>query len=495
MAAEEDPPDNYAGKSYKCHPKVQTSFVVCIICEEVYHISDYNRLKNTKTLSDILVICNSHGNITSKVQEKALDEKTRLLIADIKLNEKNKVHLELQEEINQNLRNTTSGEVSLTEEGTENYNSLKTHNTLLKQLYDEVKEKNKLLLNTIDLMKNNKPSYAEIIKPQKVKTPKVQNIIITSTDKNIKNEIILNNASKVIQNDTKIPISKIYSSNKNGTIIKCLKNEDVKTTYNILKNKLNSNYEVKIQQNNNPKLKIIGIANDMDKTILENDINERNFQNFENKCKVIYNFKYSSHNMQGAIIEVTSDLYEHIVNNKYKIFIGHQNCKAYDDLSISQCFNCAGFNHSSKKCNNESKCIYCAGKHKAKDCQITNKIQCANCLHANTKYNCKYDINHTASDTQQCEILKKKINISISNTDYSMRPIIPRFIGPQRSENKEITRKRRRDSVEVTEMDFVNTDENLSNDNNQEIPHIPKNQNIEEIKPKCTRQNKQITKS
>ena len=430
-----------------------------------------------------------------KVQEKSLDEQTRILIADIKLNEKNKVHLELQEELNQNLRISNSDEDTHSEEGTDNIHSLKTHNILHKQLYEEVKEKNKLLLNTIELMKNSRPLYSEIIKPQKLKTLKVQNIIITNTDKNIKNETILSNASKVIQNDTKIPISKIYSTNKNGTIIKCLKNEDVTTTFNILKTKLDKNYEVKIQQNNKPKLKILGIANNMDKINLENDINDRNFLNFENKCKVIHNFKYSS-NMQGVIIEVTSNLYEHIVNNNYKIFIGHQNCKAYDDLSISQCFNCSGFNHSSKKCQNESKCIYCAGKHKAKDCQITNKIQCANCLHANTKYNCKYEINHSASDTQKCEILKKKINISISNTDYTIRPVIPKFIAPQRSTNKEITRKRRRDSTEGTEMDIENTDKNTSSDNNNhETENIFENINIEATRPKRTRQNKTNSKT
>ena len=299
----------------------------------------------------------------------------------------------------------------------------------------------------------------------------------------------MNEASNIIQNDTKIPITKIYSTNNNGTIIKCLKNEDVESTYKILKSKLNNKYEVKIQQNQKPIIKILGILNNMDKNELENDINERNFSTFQNKCKILHNFKYSN-NMQGAIIEVTSDLHEYIVNNKYNIFIGCQSCKAYDDLNISQCFVCAGFNHSSKKCRNDKKCIYCAGNHRAMDCDINNKLQCTNCIHANIKYNCTYDIHHSASDTQSCQILQKKINVSISNTDYNVKPVISKHFAPQRSLNNENNRKRRRDSMEVIELVNTNTEE-ITTNNTQEPSNKTQKVNKEESKSKRTRQNKQ----
>lgn len=35
-----------------------------------------------------------------------------------------------------------------------------------------------------------------------------------------------------------------------------------------------------------------------------------------------------------------------------------------------------------------------------------------------------------ACDSQACEILKKKLNISIGNTDYPVKPVIPKYIGP-----------------------------------------------------------------
>ena len=41
----------------------------------------------------------------------------------------------------------------------------------------------------------------------------------------------------------------------------------------------------------------------MDNEQLQSDINERNFYNFENKCKVLYSYK-SGEKKQSAIIKV-----------------------------------------------------------------------------------------------------------------------------------------------------------------------------------------------
>ena len=57
------PPDKLGEKTFKCHPKVKVSFVVCLICESVYHNSDFEKLKNIKYISETLVICPEHPNI------------------------------------------------------------------------------------------------------------------------------------------------------------------------------------------------------------------------------------------------------------------------------------------------------------------------------------------------------------------------------------------------------------------------------------------------
>lgn len=71
MAGEVDPPDIERGKTFKCHPKVKS--IICIICEEVHHLSDCIRLKNIKLLSGIFAIYNKHGNLTSKFDKISFD--------------------------------------------------------------------------------------------------------------------------------------------------------------------------------------------------------------------------------------------------------------------------------------------------------------------------------------------------------------------------------------------------------------------------------------
>ena len=54
---------------------------------------------------------------------------------------------------------------------------------------------------------------------------------------------------------------------------------------------------------------------------------------------------------------------------------------------------------------------------------------CANCVYSNVKYNTKYNIEHSAIDSEFCEILKTKIKKYIEMTDYSMYLTYPRYLG------------------------------------------------------------------
>lgn len=45
MAGGKQPPDKTNQKNFACHPKTAFNFVICLICENAYHQSDYNRKK------------------------------------------------------------------------------------------------------------------------------------------------------------------------------------------------------------------------------------------------------------------------------------------------------------------------------------------------------------------------------------------------------------------------------------------------------------------
>ena len=48
MADDPDPPDKPREKYFKCHPSTRFNFVVCIVCEEEYHLSDFKRQKKLR---------------------------------------------------------------------------------------------------------------------------------------------------------------------------------------------------------------------------------------------------------------------------------------------------------------------------------------------------------------------------------------------------------------------------------------------------------------
>ena len=61
---------------------------------------------------------------------------------------------------------------------------------------------------------------------------------------------------------------------------------------NTLGEKLSNNFKIEKEQINKPKLKVIDIdMENSDENEIEQDINQRNFGNIEDKCKVLHVYK------------------------------------------------------------------------------------------------------------------------------------------------------------------------------------------------------------
>ena len=175
-----EPPDKSIEIMYKCHPKQKVSTVTFIVCESAYHRSDYGKCKDRKYVgeNEILMLCPDHVelNITLKNENIELSEAARILIAYIK-NEK-------EEQIKQRILNEISIISESAHKSIDNDKlnvTILTENTeldnqqieiqLLRQLNQELMEKNALLKKLIEKEKNeyktelnqhNQKTYAEI---------------------------------------------------------------------------------------------------------------------------------------------------------------------------------------------------------------------------------------------------------------------------------------------------------------------------------------------
>ena len=218
-------------------------------------------------------------------------------------------------------------------------------------------------------------------------------------------------------------------------IINSINEENINSLVNRLGVNLPNKFKIEKEQINKPKLKLIDIYMDnADDNEIELDIHQRNFSDIDDKCKLLHVYKNERTNKKCGIVEVTSNIYKHIKDNKSRLFVGHLSYRVFDLINTTLYNKCARFSHSSKKYENSATCNKDAEAHLPSKCtSSTNK--CANCVHNNTKYNTKYDINHSAIDSELCEILKSKIKKYIEMTDYPTNSTYPRFFDKVESQH------------------------------------------------------------
>lgn len=431
MAGGKEPPDRNDDKTYKCHPKQKVTTVICLICDNNYHLSDFKQLNEPIFLSQTLVICPNHPqlDLTSTTNKIVLNEPTRKLIAQIKSERKEIIKQEILKEIAKETKDDLNNTFSNLEE-----ENLQKEIILLRQLNKEIMDKNVLLKELLEKEKDNstlnKKTFSEVVSKTTVKLqPKsIPKIFIRKKDKNDTSNIKDSVVNCLIKEKT-IRTKNMILTKGGDLIISCDNEDSVMNAEKVLQGKLSKNYQIEKENLLNPKLKIIGIDKNanFDPTKLQSDINARNFNNSQGICKILH--MYSTNNgSQSAIAEVPPEIYKSIMQNGSRIYVGFQCCKVYDFINISPCYNCGRVGHSGAKCKNPSKCLKCAGNHNTRNCE-NSLVQCINCIYHNTQFKTNFDVSHVSTDSAMCQYLQNKIKKLIEATDYPLNPNIPRYLG------------------------------------------------------------------
>lgn len=429
-----DPPFGASEKYYKCHPKSKVSFKLCIICENVYHVGDFQRLKNTTTLSEVLIICPEHVDldITSTLDETVLNPEARGIIAQVKRHEKVKAQEEILKgiSISKNEDSEEKHNLTTTYKQDDNFAQMKTEITLLRQLNVELQDKNAILKQLVEKNKevNTIKTYAQAINKSESQLKHVPSLLVAAKKDNKKAEtrsIVTNK----IQTELFIPIKNLREKKDGSVIINCEHDKDVVKAEEILKSKIGEDFDIIKEEIGKPRLKVINIQNKMKAEELEQDINRRNFGNREHFCSVIHTYRSSNNMTQNAIIEVTSDSYKYIKNQGNKIYVGYQCCRVFDDLNVKPCYKCGRIGHAGNKCKNEVACLRCGANHQTRDCDYKRPVKCINCTYRNERYGNNKNIEHIATDTTKCEYLQYIISKKIKQTDYPIKPNIQTFLG------------------------------------------------------------------
>ncbi|XP_053213898.1 uncharacterized protein LOC128397226 [Panonychus citri] len=109
----------------------------------------------------------------------------------------------------------------------------------------------------------------------------------------------------------------------------------------------------------------------------------------------------------GVVIEVSPAIRSAIEQiSKGRISVGYTFLSARDNFDVINCRLCHRFGHTRNKCNNQSRCTKCAGRHTIKNC-TSQEIKCASCE--------KTD--HSAY-SRNCPLYRSELQMAISLIDY-----------------------------------------------------------------------------
>lgn len=266
-------------------------------------------------------------------------------------------------------------------------------------------------VENVEIISTNRKSktYAEKVKMCNndsvlmVKPKKPQNSSATETD--LKNLI----------DPTKIKFNNLKKLPNGCLAIECgdiIESEEVKKVVN---EKMSENYVISIPELKNPRVKIIGIRDQVNDTELIDSLKNQNAFLTNGNIKVINIFKTRYENLT-AIVELDSASFEECMKAR-KLKIRWSICTVIEDLNVFRCFKCQGYNHKHNNCTNNLACKRCAEKHSVMQCNSIKEV-CVNCKIANEKYNLRLNTNH-AVNNEICAVYQKRIKTERRNIKYS----------------------------------------------------------------------------
>lgn len=216
--------------------------------------------------------------------------------------------------------------------------------------------------------------------------------------------------------ELKVAIEKVNINDKGKAVIKCINPEDIIRVSSEVVKTMGKDYEVLIPKERRPKIKIVGMEEQLDDNELIKCLKEQNRyikDDADLKVLAIKRMKVRFF----AIVECDPASYRDIMQNGV-LFIGFAACTVFEYVKITRCFNCTGFYHISKYCNKSVVCMKCGGNHKASDNKcIPGLVNCPNCCETNKKYSLKLDTDHAPYD-QACNIYSKHLERERNQTSY-----------------------------------------------------------------------------
>ncbi|KAJ8673588.1 hypothetical protein QAD02_004850 [Eretmocerus hayati] len=200
--------------SFKCHPKKTAGIVVCLLCEGVFHKSDFlDTIKTGKFISSVFVICNDH----SDVDLTSTSDNTHVVVAN--LTERLAKYQNCYKQL----------EVKYKEVG----NRQNQENTALTYAQTAAMKSNQSIVNVPD-------------------------IIIELQGQDKEKEKSTKQIKKTLSEKTNCPINKLKEV-KNKIYIKCRDPKDIQKVSEVLLKEENLKINIEVEKMKEPRINVVGV--------------------------------------------------------------------------------------------------------------------------------------------------------------------------------------------------------------------------------------------
>jgi hypothetical protein len=212
---------------------------------------------------------------------------------------------------------------------------------------------------------------------------------------------------------SKIDVNQISPVSGGGVIISC-ENE---AGQDKLKQKLGDKYNVKFVSSLRPKIRVVGLSEDIAKDDIITYLLSQNSDLIvdPSSCSLVRHWPTAKNkNIFQAEVQIDTSTYSQILN-RGSVLIGLTSCSVFDAVSIPRCFNCNGLHHMYRQCQQKVCCPVCAGQHDIKKCDAPRHFKkCVNCVSLENKPE-GTNVSHAAWDYDQCTAYKYAVDSLKSN--------------------------------------------------------------------------------
>jgi hypothetical protein len=169
-----------------------------------------------------------------------------------------------------------------------------------------------------------------------------------------------------------------------------------------------------------PTLLLNYVPNEVDdEEIKDTIIHQNNLSHVADPILKVKFTKRSFNDARHVVVEVSPNLRRELIILA-KIKVRWSMCRMEDFVAVTRCFKCLGYGHTSKYCQSQQICSYCAENHHWKECVQQLQTRCSNCLRANSyiqEEGKKTNVNHSVF-SKDCPKLKRIEALVISKTEY-----------------------------------------------------------------------------